>query len=253
MSRFSLTGKNAVVTGGSRGIGRAIALGLAEAGADVVLTFHEQRSEAEKVVKQIEAMGGRARALRMDVCSRKSIKSMVAAAKKHFRRPLDIVVNNAAIADERPMETITDAAWDRMLATNLRGPFAVCQETLPGMIESRWGRVVNIVSIGGQWGGTRQVHYAASKAALINFTQSLARLYSGYGITSNAVSPGLVATDMAQKELRSKAGKRKAAQIPLGRIADAKEIADTVAFLCSEEAGYITGQTLNVNGGMYFG
>jgi len=99
----------------------------------------------------------------------------------------------------------------------------------------------------------RQVHYAASKAALINFTQSLARLYSGYGITSNAVSPGLVATDMAQKELHSKAGKRKAAQIPLGRIADANEIAATVAFLCSQEAGYITGQTLNVNGGMYFG
>src|SRR5262249_26078633 len=135
---------------------------------------------------------------------------------------------------------------------NLRGPFTVCQETLPDMVTTGWGRIVNIVSIGGQWGGVRQVHYAASKAGLINFTQSLARLYSGKGITANAVSPGLVGTEMSAKELRSKAGKKKAAQIPVGRIARPQEIAAAVTFLCSEDAAYITGQTLNVNGGMYF-
>jgi acetoacetyl-CoA reductase/3-oxoacyl-[acyl-carrier protein] reductase len=120
------------------------------------------------------------------------------------------------------------------------------------MLDKGWGRIVNIVSIGGQWGGMRQVHYAAAKAGLINFTQSLARLYSGEGVTSNAVSPGLVATHMAQKELHSKAGKQKAAQIPLGRIARPQEIAAAVVFLCSDDASYITGHTLNVNGGMYF-
>jgi NAD(P)-dependent dehydrogenase (short-subunit alcohol dehydrogenase family) len=241
--------KVALVTGASRGIGKAIALALLEEGYQVACGYHTGRAGAE----EFEAAFEHAFALKLDVRSRKSIKAAQARIKKQFGKPVDILVNNAAIADERPMETITDAAWDRMLETNLRGPFVLAQETLPHMVKSGWGRIVNIVSIGGQWGGMRQVHYAASKAGLINFTQSLARLYSAGGITANAVSPGLVATDMAQKELRTKAGRKKATQIPLGRIADASEIAAVVAFLCSPDASYITGQTINLNGGMYFG
>ncbi|HEY4265096.1 MAG TPA: SDR family oxidoreductase, partial [Micropepsaceae bacterium] len=138
------------------------------------------------------------------------------------------------------------------METNLRGPFAIAQETLPAMTHKGWGRIVNIVSIGGQWGGMRQVHYAAAKAGLINFTHSLAKLHSRDGITANAVSPGLIATDMTEKELRAKAGRAKAAQIPAGRVGTPEDVAAAVVFLCSEAAGYITGHTLNVNGGLYF-
>jgi NAD(P)-dependent dehydrogenase (short-subunit alcohol dehydrogenase family) len=240
--------KLALVTGASRGIGHAIACALLERGYDVACGFREQEKKAAAIAKGHDG----AFPLRVDVRERASVRDALAQVRKRFGRPVDILVNNAAIADEKPFMTITDADWDRMLETNLRGPFILAQETLPSMVEKRWGRIVNIVSIGGQWGGMRQVHYAASKAALINLTQSLARLYSAQGITSNAVSPGLVGSDMAQDELQSEAGRAKLAQIPLGRIAAPQEIAAAVLFLCSEEAGYITGQTINVNGGMLF-
>ncbi|KKW45518.1 MAG: 3-oxoacyl-(Acyl carrier protein) reductase [Parcubacteria group bacterium GW2011_GWB1_57_6] len=181
-----------------------------------------------------------------------SLLARAAASARPSRKSPDILVNNAGIADERPLESITDAQWDHLLAVNLRGPFIVVQEALPAMRAQKWGRIVNIVSIGGQWGGMRQVHYAAAKAGLINFTRSLAKLYSREGITSNAVSPGLVETDMSKKEMRSKAGKQKAAQIPIGRLTKPEEIAAAVMFLISDDAASITGQTLNVNGGMLF-
>ena len=240
--------KLALVTGASRGIGKAIATALLEAGYDVACGYRDNRKGAEELEKNFPA----AKAVRIDTRDRKTVRSAVAAAQKHFGHSVAIVVNNAAIADERPMEEITDADWDKVLETNLRGPFVVVQETLSGMKAAQWGRIINIVSIGGQWGGMRQVHYAAAKAGLINFTHSLARLYSREGITANAVSPGLVGSDMAQKELKTKAGKQKAAAIPVGRIAYPREIAAAVLYLCSEDAAYVTGHTLNVNGGMYF-
>ncbi len=166
---------------------------------------------------------------------------------------VDVLVNNAAIAQEKPFLELGIADWDLMLAVNLRGPFACSQEVLPDMLKQRWGRIVNISSVGGQWGGMNQVHYACAKAGLNNLTRSLAKLYSAQGVLTNTVAPGLVATQMVANELQTAGGKEKAASIPAGRIATTDEVAHVVAFLASDDSSYITGQTINVNGGMYFG
>lgn len=239
-----MANKLALVTGASSGIGKAAAIALLEAGYLVACGYNANRAGAEAI------RHANARAIKINIASRASVKRAVAASRKHFSRDIDILVNNAALAQEKPFETITDADWDRILAVNLRGAFIVAQETLPAMQAANWGRIINITSIGGQWGGMRQVHYAAAKAGLINLTHSLARLYSGHGITANAISPGLVATGMIKKELKSKSGRRKAAQIPAGRIAEPEEVAAGIVYLASEAAAYITGQTLNINGGM---
>ena len=246
MPRRSKANKVALVTGAGSGIGRAAALALLAAGYRVACGYNHNRMGAERLAKTQPG----AFAVRIDIASRASVKRAIATSSRHFDRSFDIVVNNAALVQEKPFETITDADWDRMLAVNLRGAFIVAQECLPGMLKRKWGRIINITSIGGQWGGMRQVHYAAAKAGLINFTHSLAKLYSGEGITANAIAPGLVATDMIRKELKSKAGKSKAAQIPVGRIAEPEEIAAGIVYLASEAAGYVTGQTLNINGGL---
>jgi acetoacetyl-CoA reductase/3-oxoacyl-[acyl-carrier protein] reductase len=236
--------KLALVTGAGSGIGKATALALLEAGYHVACGYNGNRKGAEAIRHP------RAKAVKIDIASRASIRRALSETRKAFRRDIDILVNNAALVQEKPFDSLTDADWDRMLAVNLRGAFILAQESLPAMVKRKWGRIVNITSIGGQWGGMRQVHYAAAKAGLINLTHSLARLYSPLGITANAVSPGLVATDMIRKELKSKAGKQKAAQIPVGRIAEPDEIAAGVVYLVSDGAAYITGQTLNINGGM---
>jgi len=239
-----MTTRLALVTGTGSGIGKAAAIALLEAGYLVACGYNANRAGAEAI------RHANAKAIKIDIASRASVKRAIAACKKQFRRDIDIVVNNAALAQEKPFETITDADWDQMLAINLRGAFIVAQESLPAMQAKKWGRIINITSIGGQWGGMRQVHYAAAKAGLINLTHSLARLYSASGITANAISPGLVATDMIKKELKSKSGKQKAAQIPAGRIAEPAEIAAGIVYLASDAAAYVTGQTLNINGGM---
>lgn len=243
--------KNAIVTGGSRGIGKAIAIALAKEGINVALTYKTNKEKALSVVKEIESKGNSAICIGVDQRSRENIRKVIEEVHKNFGK-VNILINNAAIAQEKPFETITDEDWDDMMAVNLRGPFILCQEIISDMIEQGWGRIINICSIGGQWGGVNQVHYAAAKAGLINLTKSLARIYSKKGITSNAVSPGLVGTDMIVKELTAPAGKEKVGSIPVGRIATTGEIADVVVFLASEKASYITGQTINVNGGMYF-
>lgn len=241
-----MASKIALVTGAGSGIGKAAALALLGAGYRVACGYNTSRPGAEAIQKAHPA----AFAVKIDIASRASVKRALAASRKHFGKSFDIVVNNAALVQEKPFEAITDADWDRMLAVNLRGAFIVAQEVLPGMLDRKWGRIINITSIGGQWGGMRQVHYAAAKAGLINLTHSLAKLYSAAGITANAIAPGLVATGMIAKELKSKDGKRKAAQIPVGRIAAPDEIAAGVVYLASEGAGYVTGHTLNINGGL---
>lgn len=242
----------AFVTGASRGIGRAIALALAADGHALAIGYRERADAAAGVVDAIVAAGGRALAVGLAVEDRASVRAALAGIAA-LLGPVGVLVNNAAIAQEKPFALITDADWERMLAVNLRGPFALSQELLPGMIAAGRGRIVNIVSIGGQWGGINQIHYASAKAGLIGLTRSLAKTYGAHGITVNAVSPGLVATDMTAAELASPAGQAKAAAIPAGRIGTAEEVAAAVCWLASDAAGYVNGQTLNVNGGMYFG
>jgi acetoacetyl-CoA reductase/3-oxoacyl-[acyl-carrier protein] reductase len=247
-----LDGQSALVTGASRGIGRAIALALAEAGAAVMLTYERNQGLAAQAAEEVESRGGHAGTVQMSLESRQSIKAAVAKTKKTLGA-VDILVNNAAVAQEKPFEEISDEDWDRVLACNLRGAFVSSQEVLPGMIEARCGRIINITSVGGQWGGLKQVHYAASKAGLISLTMSLARIFSDRGVTCNAVSPGLVVTDMASEAIESETRRGKIEDIPIKRVGTAREVADVVVFLASKAASYVTGQTINVNGGMYFG
>ena len=250
MSRFSLAGKNAVVTGGSRGIGRAIALGLAEAGADVVLTFRENRSEAEKTVKQIEACGRRARALQMDVTERSSV---VAAAKDACGMgPISILVNNAGINKPTDFDQIADEDWDTILATNLKGPFVCAQVFLPLLAEAGGGSIVHIGSVSGQYGGPRTAHYAASKAGLISLAQVIARFGAPKNVRSNTVAAGLIASDMAAAGMAAASVQKAAESIVLKRLGIGGEVADAVVFLASDASSYITAQTINVNGGLYF-
>ena len=238
--------KVAFVTGGSGGIGKSICLKLIKSGFYVAVGYKTNKKDATNLTKKNPAI-----AIQVDVSSRKSIKKSIQSCKKFFGQNIDVLINNAAISQEKSFEKISDTDWDNMLVSNLRGAFSFSQEVIPYMIKSKWGRIVNVVSIGGQWGGRNQIHYAASKAGLINLTTSLAKLYSKNGITINAVSPGLVKTEMIANELKTTSGKNKIKQIPIGRIASTDEVANVVNFLSSNEASYITGQTINVNGGMY--
>src|SRR5712691_266625 len=242
----------ALVTGGSRGIGRSIASTLASRGHAVALTYKSSELAARAAVDEIGRNGGRALAVRLVAEDRATINAAVDVVRRTFGA-IAVLVNNAAIAQEKPFLELGIADWDLMLAVNLRGPFACSQEVLPDMLKQRWGRIVNISSVGGQWGGMNQVHYACAKAGLNNLTRSLAKLYSAQGVLTNTVAPGLVATQMVANELQTAAGKEKAASIPAGRIATTDEVAHVVAFLASDDSSYITGQTINVNGGMFFG
>jgi 3-oxoacyl-[acyl-carrier protein] reductase len=250
MSRFSLAGKCAVVTGGSRGIGRAIALGLADAGAEVLLTYREKAAEADAVVKAIEAKGRRAKAIRMDVTDRASIDAAVQAADAFGA--ISILVNNAGINKPTDFDQISDADWDNILATNLKGPFMAAQAFLPLLKKAGGGAMVHIGSVSGQYGGPRTAHYAASKAGLISLAQVIARFGAAHNIRSNVVAAGMIASDMAAGGLAAASVQKAAENILLKRMGSPDEVADAVVFLASDAASYITAQTLNVNGGLYF-
>jgi 3-oxoacyl-[acyl-carrier protein] reductase len=250
MSRFSLAGKTAVVTGGSRGIGRAIALGLAEAGADVVFTYRAQIAEAEDVGNQIMDMGRRALALHMDVTDRASVKKAAEDSKK--LGPISILVNNAGINKPTDFDQVTDADWDLIVGTNLKGPFVCAQVFLPLLAAAGGGSIVHIGSVSGQYGGPRTAHYAASKAGLISLAQVIARFGAQHGVRSNTVAAGLIASDMAAAGMQAAAVQKAAEGIILKRMGTTREVADAVVFLASDASSYITAQTLNVNGGLYF-
>jgi 3-oxoacyl-[acyl-carrier protein] reductase len=244
---FNLTGKVAIVTGASRGIGNGIATVLAAQGAMVVAAARGDHAAA--AAAGIEAAGGRAEAATLDVTDGGSIEALIAGVLDRHGR-IDILVNNAGITHDQLLLRMKRDDWDRVIATNLTAAFACVQAVLKPMIRQRSGRIISISSVVGQTGNAGQANYAASKAGLIGFSKSIAREVASRHITVNVVAPGLVATDMTQA-ITDKAQEDWASQIPLGRPGTAVDIGAAVCFLASDEASYITGHVLAVNGGMY--
>jgi 3-oxoacyl-[acyl-carrier protein] reductase len=241
--RGNLAGRIALVTGANRGIGRAIALALAKAGADVAVNFRTHEAEAQEVCSQIAGCGRRAVAVKADV----SVTSEVAALVESVGRELgdiSILVNNAGITRPQPLEGITEQDWDQIIAINLKSMFLVTQAVLPGMRKHRWGRIINLSSVAAQLGGIVGPHYAASKAGVLGLTHSYSALLAKEGITVNAIAPALIETEMTKVNPKARAD-----LIPVGRMGTVEETAEVVVMLAKN--GYITGQTINVNGGWY--
>ena len=244
---FHLTGKVAIVTGASRGIGRTIAVMLASRGAHVVAAA--RADNAASTAAEIHAAGKHAEAASLDVIDSASIDAMIAGVLARHGR-IDILVNNAGIARDQLMLRMKREDWDQVIATNLTPAFVCSQAVLKPMLKRRSGRIISISSVVGQTGNAGQANYAASKAGLIGFSKALARELASRNITVNVVAPGLIETDMT-KAITDKAQGDWAAQIPLGRLGTTADVAAAVCFLASDEASYITGQVLAVNGGMY--
>jgi 3-oxoacyl-[acyl-carrier protein] reductase len=244
---IDLSGRVALVTGASRGIGRAIAERLAAQGALVVAAARSEH--AQPVVETIAAAGGTAEAVSLDVTEEGAAARLVASTLERHTR-IDILVNNAGIARDQLMLRMKREDWDAVLATNLTGAFALTQAVLKPMIRQRGGRIISISSVVAQRGNAGQANYAASKAGLIGFTKAVALEVASRGITVNVVAPGLIETDMT-RTLTDEGREEWASQIPLGRLGTPADIASAVCFLASDEASYITGHVLAVNGGMY--
>ncbi len=235
--------RTALVTGASRGIGRAIALALARAGCSVGVHFHAREADAQAVVQEIEASGGRACVARADVSRSAEVAGLVDTVQAQLGR-IDILVNNAGITRPQPLEAITERDWDELIDVNLKSAFLLTQAVLPPMRERRWGRIVNLSSVAAQLGGVVGPHYAASKAGLLGLTHAYAALLAKEGITVNAIAPALIATDMVAANPRARPD-----LIPVGRFGHVGDVADVAVMLCRN--GYITGQTIGVNGGWY--
>jgi 3-oxoacyl-[acyl-carrier protein] reductase len=246
---FSLAGKVALVTGGSRGIGRATAEVLAEQGAHVVLTYVGNEAAAAETVAAIGRASGKAEAVRLDTGDAEGSERTIAEIAKRLGR-LDALVSNAGISIDALLLRLKDDDFERVLSVNLKGAVACARAAIKVMMRAKTGRVVFVSSVVGEMGNAGQTAYAASKAALLGVTKSLAREYATRGITVNAVTPGYVDTDMTTN-LSPEVREKMLLGVPLGRTATAREIAAAIAYLASDEASYVTGHTLRVNGGMY--
>jgi 3-oxoacyl-[acyl-carrier protein] reductase len=238
-----LKGKVALVTGGSRGIGRQIALVLARQGADIAVNYLQSENEANKVCSEVEDCGSRCITIRADVSKKGDVARMNNTIKAYLGGVL-ILVNNAGIARPKSIQEISEKDWDEVVDTNLKSAFLVTQAVLPEMRVKGWGRIVNVSSVAAQLGGVVGPHYAASKAGLIGLTHSYASLLSKEGITVNTIAPALIATEMVARNPNARPD-----LIPVGRFGTVEEVADVVVMLARN--GYITGQTININGGWY--
>lgn len=243
-----LTGKVAVVTGASRGIGREIAVTLAAKGAVVIVNYNGSEARAMEAVKEIEAAGGKAEAIQCNVSDFEKASELIAYVIKQYGR-LDILVNNAGITRDNLLMKMSEEDFDAVLNTNLKGAFNCIRHVARQMLKQKSGRIINISSVSGIMGNAGQVNYSASKAGVIGITKSVARELASRGITSNAVAPGFIDTEMTQV-LPDSVKEAVVEQIPMKHFGAAKDIAETVAFLASDEAKYITGQVICVDGGM---
>jgi 3-oxoacyl-[acyl-carrier protein] reductase len=247
---MSLSGRVALITGASQGIGRACALKLAKEGAAVAVAARSQE-KLDELVNEITANGGKAAAFALDVTDEDQVKAAIKAAIAQFGK-VDILVNNAGITRDQLVLRMKRADWDAVLQTNLTSAYLCIQQVTSSMLKQRWGRIINITSVFGQMGQAGQANYAASKAGLIGLTMAIARELGSRSITCNAVAPGFIETAMTDAlgdEFKQGAAK----QIPLGRVGTVDDVASAVTFLASDNASYITGHVLNVNGGMLMG
>ena len=247
---MSLSGHVAFVTGASQGIGRACALRLAQEGAVVALAARNQE-KLNEVLSQISAAGGQAAAFALDVADEEQLKANTKAAINQFGK-IDILVNNAGITRDQLVMRMKRADWDAVLETNLTSAYLCIQQVISSMLKQRWGRIINITSVFGQMGQAGQANYAASKAGLIGLTMAIAREVGSRNITCNAVAPGFIETAMTEA-LGDEFKQTAVRQIPLGRVGTTDDVAAAVAFLASDDASYITGHVLSVNGGMLMG
>lgn len=240
-----LKGKTALVTGASRGIGKAIALALAKEGINVCVNYHSNREDAESTCREIEAYSVKSMAIKADVSDAAAVSAMVQEIEEKLG-PVDILINNAGIVHKDELENITEEAWDSIMNINLKSAFLVTQACIGSMRKQKWGRIINISSVAAQTGGVTSPLYVASKAGMIGLTHSYASLLVKEGITSNAITPALIETDMVTKDLKLDTPSK----IPMGRFGKVEEVADVAVMLVKN--AYMTGQTININGGWYF-